>query len=399
MSSINTSDTICCVNCFSEEHIRQFVNDQDTIGDCGYCGSTNTSIRRVDEVGQFIMEGILRCYKDAAGVGGDLFPSNNIEEILLWEEDIFSTFLTTPKNLVDDFGFDNSIDYITKNPFGPPPGRPDEIEHWQNFCETVKREKRFTVFLDVEGPDPYDPQRPKNLLSIIANHFFNEQLDCYYPGKKIYRARIKRGSLSYNHEQLTSPPLNNTRNSRMSPVGISFFYGGNDSSTCIHEIRPSVGEIVMVAEFEVIRELTILTFPQNIGLSRSKYDPDYVYSYDEFFLPFLEHFISDISRPIRDTDSDVEYVPGQVFTEFIKTFNFDWAFTNAGSDKSENDPVFLNGLSFPSSLKIGGQNIVLFRGPDISTEDIRNKGDAWLLYKGSTEGEITDVAVSSKPLT
>lgn len=184
----------------------------------------------------------------------------------------------------------------------------------------------------------------------------------------------------------------------MSPVGISFFYGGMDSDTCIHEVRPSVGEKIVIAEFEVIKDLIILSLSKDIDGAVSKYHSDYEYSYNEIFVPFLRHFITDISKPIRDTDSDIEYVPTQIFTEFIKRYNFDWAFTNAGSDMSENDPVFLNGILFPSSLKTDGQNIVLFRGPGISTDDTPDSGDAWLLYKGCTEVEITDVTVRSKPV-
>ncbi|MBW2061207.1 MAG: RES domain-containing protein [Deltaproteobacteria bacterium] len=406
MSTVDTPDMVCCVNCFRDRHIKQFIRGGENIGTCDYCLSEKIDTHSVRDVGQFIMAGFLQRYEDAAHQvpyesreGGYQYPTETITEILLESPDIWGDILDDPSTLLHDLIYDDNTAYVTHHPHGPPPGMPDEIEHWQKFCETVKREKRFTAFLDDKNSDPNDPQNPRNLLSTIANHFFEDHLDYYPPGRKIYRARIKSGSKNYSHEELTSPPLSNTRNSRMSPVGISFFYGGNDSPTCIHEIRPSVGETVVVAEFEVLRPLTILSFQYDMVETTSMFDPSYNYDYDEFTIPFLNYFISDISKPIRDTDSDIEYVPSQVFTEFIKSFDFDWAFTYAGSDKGENDPVLIDGISFPSSLNTGGQNIVLFRGPEISTENTGNKGDAWLLYKNYTEEKITEVVVSSKPVT
>ncbi len=406
MRRINPPDMVCCVNCFSEPHINEFIRDEDTKGDCEYCNSKDVYINNVEDVGDFIIEGILRYYEDAAEQityvsreGGYQYPTKSITEILLEEEDIFGEALDDPTTLVDDFIDDDGTPYVRHDPYGSLPGAPDEIEYWSEFCETVKRVKRFTAFLDAEDSNLFDPKKPKNLLSNLASSFFSFQLSDFPPGTKIYRARIKSESIIYGHKELTSPSLSDTRNSRMSPVGISFFYGGMDSDTCIHEVRPSVGEKIVIAEFEVIKDLSILLLSNNIERAMSKYNPDYEYSYEEFFKPFLRHFITDISRPIRDTDSDVEYVPTQVFTEFIKSFDFDMTFSKYGSDNNEDDPVILDGLLFPSSLKTGGQNIVLFRGPNISTEDTLNKGDAWLLYKGCTEIEIIEVAVSWNSVT
>ena len=57
---------VCCVNCFSNNDIRKFVESCATIGSCDYCGSKDTYVRDVEEVGDFVMEGIERHYEEAA---------------------------------------------------------------------------------------------------------------------------------------------------------------------------------------------------------------------------------------------------------------------------------------------------------------------------------------------
>ena len=60
----------CCTNCFSEPEIIKFIESYNTLGKCNYCKSTNVNISNVNEVGQFIMEGVERCYEDAANQVG-----------------------------------------------------------------------------------------------------------------------------------------------------------------------------------------------------------------------------------------------------------------------------------------------------------------------------------------
>lgn len=43
-----------------------------------------------------------------------------------------------------------------------------------------------------------------------------------------------------------------------------------------------------------------------------------------------------------------------------------------------------------------GINLVLFNGPDISTIDNANSKGAWLLYKGNTMYQITEIRVNAE---
>jgi len=181
----------------------------------------------------------------------------------------------------------------------------------------------------------------------------------------------------------------------MSPSGISFFYGGLNPDVCVHEVGPGVAEMVNVAEFEVTRQLIVLNLTMEVESRRSIFDTEYSFSYDEYFKPFLEHFINDISKKIRKSDNDIEYVPTQVFTEFIKTKNFSSHYYRPDSSGNESD-VFIDGVLFKSSAMKDGVNLVLFKGPDISTTAKESPGDAWLLYKGKRIHQVTEISVKSE---
>ncbi len=388
-------DNYCCINCFSEPEINNFIKSGEEIGDCDYCESKGIEICSVIDVGSFIMEGFHRYYEDAANQVGYLMPTSCLTEILLYQEEIFSDELSDPEKLLTDLVADDATPYVRRDPYGPPSGDPDEIRYWENFCKTVKTKKRFTTFLSSENEDKYDHGIPRNFLSHLASNFIPSLIHVLQPGEKIYRARINNQNKKLLHKDLTSPPHGKSRNSRMSPVGISFFYGGLTPEVCIHEVRPSVSENVEVAEFQVVKELFILNLAVEIESYKSIFDSEYYFTYEEYFKPFLEHFANDISKPIRKTDNEIGYVPTQILTEFIKEINFKNSFSWRDANGNETD-VFINGIQFKSSIMKEGINLVLFKGPDISTSIGANKSDTWLRYKGKKSHEVVQVIIKSK---
>lgn len=393
----------CCSNCFSESEIIKFIESYHVIGDCDYCGSKNVNVCAVEDVGHFIMQGVERYYEDAANQvsyvsadGGYQLPTLDIEDILLEEQCIFGDSLDDPHVLLEDLVSNDGTPYVRRDPYGPPSGDPDEIRYWENFCKTVKTKKRFTIFLSSPEENHYDYSQPKEFLNHLTKNFMPTLIDVLQPQTKIYRARIDNGTRKWSHKDLTSPPPQNSRHSRMSPSGISFFYGGLTPDVCIHEVGPRVAENVVVAEFEVIKRLFVLNLTKVIESRRSIFDPEYSFSYEEYFKPFLEHFVKDISRPIRKSDNEIEYVPTQVFTEFIKITNFRSYYYNPDDNGKGND-VFIDGILFKSSVMKGGINLVLFRGPDISTTNKKNPKDAWLLYKGKKIYQVIGVSIIAEP--
>jgi len=395
----------CCEKCFSEPEIINFIIENEKNGQCDYCESKDVKICDVKEVGEFIWEGFQRYYEDAAdsvgycsAEGGYQLPTDTITDILTDDLMIFSETLDDPSDLILALVNDDGTPYVRKDPYGPPSGDPEEIDDWNNFCKLVKSEQRFTALVKISENEKPLEKHPFDFLDEFVGYNYYLLVDYLPPGEKIFRARIYHDGMMLNHESLTSPPSDKTKNNRMSPAGISFFYGGMDADVCIYEVRPSVGDEVVVAEFEVLKEIPILNLSIDLNASVSIFSEDYSFYYEEFIKPFLRHFSKDISKPMRTNDSDIEYVPTQIFTEFLKIRSFNsFQFLGTLEDQKETDQekIKFMGMKFNSSLLEDGVNLVLFQGPAISTE---NPADdkAVLLYKGYKKYCISSLKVFFK---
>lgn len=396
-----SENNLCCVNCFSDSEIQQFIKDWGNLNDCGYCGSNNIYVHEVSKVGDFIRMGIDRRYEDAANSvayesaeGGYQLSTKDIYDILIHEEQIFGESLVDPYPLIEDLIHPDGTPYVRRDPYGPEQGGHKEIETWNEFCELVKRKQRFTAFLQSE--DKYrDENHPSSFLQKITENIKARLINYIHPGEKIYRARLITKGMVLDHKNLTSPPPKKTKNCRMSPVGVSIFYGGFDEVTCIAEVRPGIRESVAVAEFEVLKDLCIVDLSIEFDNPLSIFNENYTFEYEEYFKPFFSHFVSDIARPIRVADSDIDYIPTQIFTEFIRIYQFRER-NNISTDIQLPSSYKIDGVKFKSSLKKGGINIVLFKGLEISTEHKDSSSDAWLLYKGLKEHIITEINIATK---
>jgi hypothetical protein len=393
-------ENFCCTNCFSTSEIKEFIDSDGILGECDYCKSININICNVHDVGKFLMEGVERYYEDAANQvgydsaeGGYLLPTTDIQDILNWEEEIFSEALDDPYPLLDDLVSDYyGIPYVRKDPYGPE--NSDDFKYWENFCKVVKTQQRFTTFIPLNDDNHDGFSQPSNFLFYLAETYVPQLINVLEPNTRIFRARIEEGGKIFNHIDLTSPPSEYSKNNRMSPAGISFFYGALDPETCVHEVRPDIGQNVMVGEFEVIQKLHILDLSEAIEPPYSIFDSNYVFSYEEFFKPFLAHFATEVSKHVRRSDDQIDYVPTQILTEFLKSKNFRNHYLSLDENGQKID-VFLNGILFQSSVKRDGKNLVLFRGPDISIQDREPQGSQWLLFKGIKTYQVTEIRVNS----
>ena len=384
------NDKVCCLKCFSDPYIRDYVKESENLGECDYCECTSIYVRSVKEVGEFVFEGILKKYEGAvesvayeSAEGGYQLPTETLDEILM-REDMFGEDLDDPQFLIKDLVLLDGTPYVRQDPYGPIEGGYEDIKTWNEFCTFVKYNQRYTALIKSKDYS-YDKSHPSDFLDFIAksiNYYFIKEL---IPGEKIFRARIEEIGKIFSHKDLTSPPPKKTTNNRMSPAGISFFYGGLDIDTCIKEVRPSVGQRVAIAEFEVLNKLKVL----NLAASEleekqlSIFDEKYYFGFEEYIKPFLSYFAKDIAKPVNPNDAAIDYVPTQIFTEFVRMRKFKQPnyFESINEDLSN---YKVNGILFKSRLKQGGVNVVLSKGPTISTGQHKKDNKAWLLYRGHT---------------
>lgn len=163
------------------------------------------------------------------------------------------------------------------------------------------------------------------------------------------RERIKANPA----KELAAPPKSFTKQNRMNAAGVPMFYGARDRTTCIAEVRPSIGDEIAIARFQTTRDLRFFDFTNlDNPLERQKLSvwlDDY--QEREEHLTLLKYLHRLIAQPVRTTDSD--YIMTQAMAEFLR---FD-----AGDG--------FEGIIFGSVQAEGGVNYVIFSERD-SLEDV-----------------------------
>lgn len=136
------------------------------------------------------------------------------------------------------------------------------------------------------------------------------------------------------------------------------FYGAEDYDTAFKEtvdVRNCRGNSATAGVFVAKRELNILDLCQ-LPQMHSFFSPWTVSQRHGIY--FLRSFQKDLAKPIRKDDRQhIEYVPTQVFTEFMR-FEFRSHYSQPTLLRSQ-DIKPIDGIRYPSS-KTGRPCIVLF---------------------------------------
>jgi hypothetical protein len=129
----------------------------------------------------------------------------------------------------------------------------------------------------------------------------------------------------------------------MSAAGIPLMYLSVDSLNFIAEVRPSIGDQVVLAQFVSTEELKFFDFTMLDALKHdpiSLFSPSYEKRTDRRLL--LEYLHDLIARPVRVSDTD--YVMTQALAEYIRYCQYEF-----------------DGIAFRSVQRSdGGINYVLF---------------------------------------
>lgn len=186
----------------------------------------------------------------------------------------------------------------------------------------------------------------------------------YKRGKIFYRARIssKKG---FKPEDMGKPPFDKSTPGRANSKGISYLYLSSDIKTTLYETRTSLYDYVCVGEFRLLKDIKILNLRDTNKASPFSYEE----SLGEYirYKKYVLRLESELSKPIRRQDSELDYLPTQYLCEFIKSLGFD-------------------GVEYRSSLNPTGFNLAVFQDQCLEC----TKADVY---------EIDSIAYESKKLT
>ena len=351
-------DKYVCTKHFDDPYINKYIQDNAHEGTCSYCGAMHTKVLDMKSFMQYINERLSQrlCPLDDANlplassfyddedeeipgfsrVGAFILP-NQAEQYEDVQDVIYNYGLCTSNDqLSEDIascfneGFYAQADVFSED-------KDKELSYaWDYFSKMVKNKKRYTFFQD---PHFLRQEEWKDDVLTEINQICGNILVSQLPkGTIIYRGRPNDvGTPRTLFKELTAPPSEFAKENRMSATGISMFYGALDDNTPIQEIRNYAPDVVIdLGEFELKRELVVVDLFK-IPKYLSFWMPQYFREYK-----FLKRFHLEITKPI-DKNPSIEYVPTQIFTEYIRFMN----------------NYHIDGIIYRSSLT-GGRNVVLF---------------------------------------
>jgi hypothetical protein len=356
------TEDMCCTSCFDDIEIQSFIKELDIISDCCYCGSKQVYCGSLEDVGNFIREGVERAYEPVYAGTGSMYDSDTksytddgdtVEAILKWDlciysdndksEQLCSDLISSSgpsfreiQNGADDWLTEQNL--VVKDSLY---GYEVTMQHsyWTEFKQSCKH---FNRFFDLGSRKSSRAKVLSSLDGIFAS------MDILLPkGTRIYRSRLFElpdGKSLKDIDllkEISPPPPTSAKNNRMSPAGISYSYLSSDIDTCLAEVHLKSNEKALVGEFVTKTSLKILDISNAPNYTvKSCFSPDYDHS-QIWIGDFVDCFIKEISAPISKDEEALEYVATQLLAEYIRKKGY-------------------HGIRYRSSLSKSGLNYVLF---------------------------------------
>jgi len=357
-------DKYVCPKCIDDYALARFIRANAVKKTCDYCGrrsKTRPIAAPVDNVMTEISAGIRSEWRhpDSVGVpyesaeGG--YQGNVIDTYDLINDKLWDVF--TNEDLRQDIigSFDAQGAMWCDRHFWTLPPQKALRYGWEEFTKLVKHHIRY-VFLrasdDNRNYRGYEEIPPNLFLETLGQVIEEAGLVRMLPSNtRLFRARVhKRSKTLQNALDLGPPPADKAvYSNRMSPAGVSMFYGAFDRKTAIAEILDGSvksGRVVTIAAFEIAR-----TFPV-LDLTKLPQVPSIFDSEERHKRPgiiFLRGFSTDLSRRIeKDGREHIEYVPTQVVTEYFRHVHIDQELGK------------IRGILYRSSQNSSGECCVMF---------------------------------------
>jgi len=339
-----------CAQCFEDPDLQQWVANYGGEPGCFFCERDDAPTAPLDELVAFMLEKIDASYGDANEY---IFEGEiAVKHWFIFEmlQDEIALELPRDNNgrlfdaLLQTFG-----DGHVWCEYDPAVLEDDEnmLLDWERFCSIVKYDRRF-FFHDVD--DQHDPVfedslSPRQLLKVIeraiASHGLIVRKD---EGYEVYRARAVYG-LRLAQDLGPPAPDQALQWNRMNPPGIPMFYAAENAKLAIAEIGQYAASIGRFRTMRKIRLLDLADLPRVPGIFSD------VERRDRLALQFLHKFARRIVEPVaRERRTVLDYIPTQVFTEFLRDATFEGR--------------RINGVRYRSATRIAGANVVLFATRD-----------------------------------
>lgn len=225
-----------------------------------------------------------------------------------------------------------------------------QFDSWQSYWKferTVKRENRYFRSIEID-------RFLQTVLETSENR--KRKLPC---GKYLWRAQLGHGMRPFYQDEeyiddfeapyppeRMKPLVGEASEGRTNPKGIPFLYLATKKETAMAEVRPWIGSLVSVGQFEIIKDMVLIDCSVH-------HDKQIFYieepNQEEIEQAVWSQIDGSFSKPTTRNDRVADYVPTQIIAELFKFNGF-------------------NGIIYKSMLG-EGHNVVLF---DINSAELVN---------------------------
>ena len=364
-ASIDPTDDTTCLWHITDSHLLRHIEQFVTDGTCTICPTeslpSNRPVINLEHLARVVSEFAERNY-DHFGFMPDeeqLLTPMNTEEVVaqLLQDSVEPAALDLIAELTAGLIHEDQ-DWFESFDEGGKAGI--EFE-WDDFEDSVKHESRL-----LSPPSGTQPETApeRNYVFVRSLLVLAEEraglVRTLQKGTKLHRARIERNARELEQTARKSPatelgpaPADRVSAGRMNAQGVPMLYVAQDAETACAEVAShSPYDEAVAGTFILQQPLRILDLTQVPPL-RSVFD-DTCEDGDER-LNSLSFYRDRITRPvILDGNHPVDYVASQMLTEAYR-----WWTTPR-----------LDGIAYPSRVRKGGTNIVLFFGDPIWFEAV-----------------------------
>ena len=320
----------CCFNCFSDSHLQRLLCSVAQIGECDFCHSKDVHIANVDndnEVVSRIIE-LLELYEISEDV-----RAKKIEDALSDDWKVFNLSKKGIRKFIETIYNSHQLkkNLLEKKSIIPELYDEDFLsEHsitgglsWEEFADYIKNVNRFHT--------NFNSSEFASYLSALAK--------TYEKGTVFYRGRIAKDSKGYKTDEMMAPPKERRTAGRINPEGMLALYMSLDPETILYEIRANVYDYITIGKMVAKQKFRVVDLSKLENISPF----DYGGEIENFAVNFniFQDMAREISKPLRRNDSQLEYLPTQFITEFIKGEKYD-------------------GVAYRSTISDSGINIALF---------------------------------------
>lgn len=340
---------IICERCFCDTEVISVIRNKAEIGDCQMCKCKNVHIYDTDKYEDLSMmfDELISIYTPVSLLP-DSYPKSDTrllktELVNNWnvfniksESDVYSiiTAICKEKNEYNEALFNQPVgikelydqEYLSKHSLLT-------TYSWNDFVEALKTKNRFhTHYLDL------------GLLERFCSYIRKP----YKKGDIFYRCRISTEA-GIPIKEMGAPPVEKTTDGRANARGIRCLYLSDTAETTIYEARAGAYDYVTVGKFCLKRDIIVVDLKKIDQISPFIDELDCLeYATNKEHLNMIN---IEMGKIMRRSDSDLDYVPTQYITDFVKSITHD-------------DVAEYAGIEYKSVMHSEGYNLAVF-DPDL----------------------------------